>query len=63
MASENRSDNHCIRCGREVSGEGPALCDQCKAEGFQICENCGIRVANGTTPYCDTCAEEIVGTG
>ena len=57
------STNQCIRCGRAVDGEDPALCEQCKSEGFSICENCGIRVSNGTTPYCDTCAEEIIGTG
>jgi DNA-directed RNA polymerase subunit RPC12/RpoP len=53
----------CIRCGKETSGPGPKLCDDCQSKGFAICENCGIRVANGTTPYCDQCAEEIVGTG
>ncbi len=65
MPSENPSNetNHCIRCGRPVNAEGPVLCDQCKSEGYRICQNCGIRVANSTTPYCDICAEEIVGTG
>jgi DNA-directed RNA polymerase subunit RPC12/RpoP len=57
------TSNHCLRCGREVEGDDPALCDQCQSEGFRICEKCGERVANATTPYCDTCAEEIVGTG
>jgi DNA-directed RNA polymerase subunit RPC12/RpoP len=59
----DNSTTKCIRCGREVAGEGPALCDQCKAEGYAICANCGKRVANGTTPYCNICAEEIIGTG
>ena len=62
MANEGTS-THCIRCGKEVPGPGPKLCDDCIGKGFTICENCGIRVANGTTPYCDTCAEAIVGTG
>ncbi|MGA7732391.1 MAG: hypothetical protein WCD37_14115 [Chloroflexia bacterium] len=55
--------NHCPRCGRAIDSDEPALCGQCQAEGFEMCEKCGIRVANGTTPFCDTCAEEIVGTG
>jgi DNA-directed RNA polymerase subunit RPC12/RpoP len=59
----NESTTKCIRCGRETSGEAPALCEQCKAEGYAICANCGKRVSNGTTPYCNICAEEIVGTG
>jgi hypothetical protein len=28
-----------------------------------MCANCQKRVTNETTPYCDICAEEIVGTG
>ena len=54
---------NCIRCDKWIPGPGPALCDECKAEGYVPCENCGVRVANGTTPYCDQCAEEILGTG
>ena len=54
---------HCIRCGKGIPGIGPGLCDDCQGKGFQLCENCCRRVANGTTPYCDQCAEEIIGTG
>ena len=54
---------NCINCDKWIAGPGPALCDDCKAEGYAACENCGVRVANGTTPYCDECAEEILGTG
>ncbi|MDQ5825534.1 MAG: hypothetical protein M3441_15175 [Chloroflexota bacterium] len=32
-------------------------------EGYRLCRHCGQRVANETTPYCDQCAEEIVGAG
>jgi len=53
----------CIRCGNPTTGAGQTLCDDCAGQGYRICENCGKRVANSTTPYCDTCAEEIVGTG
>lgn len=64
MPTDNpTATNHCIRCGRPVTAEGPNLSDQCKSEGFKICDNCGIRPSNGTTPYCNICAEEIVGTG
>ena len=54
---------NCVRCDKWIAGLGPALCEQCRAEGYRLCENCGERVANDTTPYCDQCAEEIVGTG
>jgi hypothetical protein len=54
---------NCIRCDSWVAGTGPTLCENCKAEGYQICGNCHRRVTNGTTPYCDQCAEEIVGAG
>jgi hypothetical protein len=54
---------NCVRCDRWTAGPGPALCANCQAEGFRLCANCGIRVANDTTPYCDVCAEEIIGTG
>lgn len=55
--------NTCLHCGNEVAGEGPAICERCATEGFAVCQNCGIRTSNGTTPYCNNCAEEIVGTG
>ena len=54
---------NCVRCDRWTAGPGPALCEQCRAEGYRLCHNCGQRVANETTPYCDQCAEEIIGTG
>ena len=54
---------NCARCDKWIGGPGPALCDECKAEGFELCAHCGTRVSNGTTPYCDVCAEEIVGAG
>jgi RecJ-like exonuclease len=54
---------NCVRCDKWIAGPGPALCDDCKAEGFELCRHCGTRVSNGTTPYCDVCAEEIVGAG
>ena len=54
---------NCIRCDKWIAGPGPAMCEDCRAEGYTPCANCGIRVSNGTTPYCDVCAEEIVGTG
>ena len=54
---------NCVRCDKWIAGTGPALCDDCEAEGFAICANCHQRLSNGTTPYCDQCAEEIVGTG
>jgi hypothetical protein len=54
---------NCIRCDKWVAGTPPKLCDDCKAKGYRVCENCGKRVANATTPYCDICAEEIVGAG
>jgi RecJ-like exonuclease len=54
---------NCVRCDRWMVGPGPALCEQCRSEGYELCANCGLRVTNGTTPYCDVCAEEIVGTG
>jgi hypothetical protein len=54
---------NCINCDKWIPGPGPKLCEECKAKGLRICENCGERVANETTPYCDVCAEEIVGTG
>lgn len=64
MTQENRGPvTNCIRCDKWIPGPGPALCDECKAQGYRICVNCGKRVANDTTPYCDVCAEEIVGTG
>lgn len=62
MTDETKS-NICLRCGKPVSGDAPAVCEQCAVEGYAVCQNCGIRVNNGTTPYCDICAEEIVGAG
>ncbi len=53
----------CLRCGRPVAGDAPAICEQCATQGFAVCQHCGIRATNGTTPYCDICAEEIVGAG
>jgi hypothetical protein len=64
MAEENKGPvTNCIRCDRWIAGPGPALCDDCAGQGFKICNHCHKRVANETTPYCDTCAEEILGTG
>ncbi len=54
---------NCVQCGSRTAGPGPALCANCTAEGYKVCTNCGIRASNGTTPYCDQCAEEILGTG
>jgi hypothetical protein len=54
---------NCINCDRWIPGPGPALCEDCQAQGLAICANCEQRVANTTTPYCDQCAEEIVGAG
>jgi hypothetical protein len=54
---------NCVNCDKWIPGPGPALCAECQAQGFALCAECGQRVANGTTPYCDQCAEEIVGTG
>lgn len=54
---------NCLRCDKWTPGPGPALCAECQAEGYTLCENCGQRIANDTTPYCDQCAEEIVGAG
>ncbi|MEO8285921.1 MAG: hypothetical protein ABI670_05760 [Chloroflexota bacterium] len=54
---------NCLHCDKWIAGPGPKLCDDCLAQGYKICENCGKRVANSTTPYCDVCAEEIVGAG
>jgi predicted amidophosphoribosyltransferase len=61
---ENRGPvTNCVHCDRWVAGTGPTLCEQCQAEGHRMCANCQKRVTNETTPYCDICAEEIVGTG
>lgn len=54
---------NCVRCDSWTPGPGPALCANCQSEGYALCTNCEKRVANGTTPYCDQCAEEILGTG
>ena len=64
MAEENRGPvTNCIRCDKWIAGPGPALCEECASQGFRVCNHCHKRVANETTPYCDTCAEEILGTG
>jgi hypothetical protein len=64
MAEENKGPvTNCLHCDKWIPGPGPALCDDCQAQGFQICNHCHKRVTNGTTPYCDICAEEILGTG
>ncbi|MDQ6693176.1 MAG: hypothetical protein M3014_01965 [Chloroflexota bacterium] len=54
---------NCVQCDKWIPGPGPTLCAECQAQGYDMCHNCGRRVADGTTPYCDQCAEEIVGTG
>ncbi|MDQ3930485.1 MAG: hypothetical protein M3328_15245 [Chloroflexota bacterium] len=62
--AENKGPvTNCVRCDKWTRGPGPALCAECQAEGYVLCANCGRRVSNGTTPYCDECAEEIVGAG
>ena len=61
--NQDNATNTCLRCGRPVDGQDPAICEQCASEGFAVCQNCSIRASNGTTPYCDICAEEIVGAG
>ena len=53
---------NCVRCDSWTAGPGPALCANCQSEGYRLCQYCGQRVANETTPYCDQCAEEIMGT-
>jgi hypothetical protein len=54
---------NCVRCDSWTHGPGPALCANCQAEGYKLCAHCHQRVSNQTTPYCDQCAEEIVGGG
>ncbi len=54
---------NCMQCDSWTAGPGPALCANCRAEGHTLCRNCQQHVTNGTTPYCDQCAEEIIGTG
>ena len=54
---------NCIWCDSWTPGPGPAMCANCQSAGHALCRNCEKRVNNGTTPYCDQCAEEILGTG
>jgi hypothetical protein len=54
---------HCARCHRRVPGRGAAVCASCQLLGYHICDHCRERVAGPHNPYCDTCAEEIVGAG
>jgi|GEM_PF-5676491 len=54
---------NCVNCDKWIPGPGPALCPECQAQGHAMCQHCHQRVSNGTTPYCDHCAEEIVGAG
>lgn len=53
----------CVKCGRMLPEGTKGLCENCTAEGATLCDNCGVRVSNDTTPYCNVCADEIVGAG
>jgi hypothetical protein len=53
----------CGRCDRAIPGRYYSLCAECQAEGYRICSYCGQGVASTTNPYCDQCAEMIVGGG
>jgi hypothetical protein len=54
---------HCARCRRRIPGHGAAVCASCQLLGYRICDHCGQNVAGPHSPYCETCAEEIVGAG
>ncbi len=54
---------HCARCHRRIPGRGNAVCASCQLLGYHICDHCGEQVAGPHNPYCDTCAEEILGGG
>lgn len=54
---------HCARCHRRIPGRGAAVCASCQLLGYRICDHCGQNVAGPHSPYCETCAEEIVGAG
>jgi hypothetical protein len=58
-----QATTHCGRCGRLIPGGEFAVCAACQLDGYHVCDYCHQRVASGTTPYCDQCAEEIVGAG
>lgn len=60
---EDQPVTQCGNCGRAIPGQGFALCASCQVAGYRECKNCEKRVASTTNPYCDVCAEEILGTG
>lgn len=62
-AGDGQSITQCGNCGRRIPGWGFALCSRCQVDGYRECKNCEQRVASVTNPYCDVCAEEIVGAG
>ncbi|MFL5733410.1 MAG: hypothetical protein ACJ78Q_09420 [Chloroflexia bacterium] len=53
----------CGRCDRAIPGRFYSLCAQCQVDGYRVCAYCGQGAASTSNPYCDQCAEVIVGGG